>query len=157
MLRDMEERHFWYRGRHRFLLHAVHRELGRTGCEAGSLRLIDLGGGCGGWLRYLLAHRRFSVAETALGDSSTTALEHAHERLPGDVGLYHLDLLNLGWHERWDLAFLLDVLGIPETAGAVRCIDPCAQVSVSPSRRWTSSGPGTTRRPGINGATPRAQ
>ncbi len=115
MLRDMEDRHFWYRGRHRFLLHAVHAELGRARAEAGSPRLIDLGGGCGGWLRYLLANKRFSVAEAALGDSSTTALEHARERLPSEVGLYHLDLLGLRWNERWELAFLLDVLEhIPE-------------------------------------------
>ena len=40
-LRDMQERHFWYRGRHRFLLAAVNRYLPQP---EQSLSAIDLGG-----------------------------------------------------------------------------------------------------------------
>ena len=38
----MQERHFWYRGRHRFLLHALDRYLPRG---SGPLAAVDLGGG----------------------------------------------------------------------------------------------------------------
>ena len=38
----MQERHFWYRGRHRFLLHAVDRY---CPASAGPLSAVDLGGG----------------------------------------------------------------------------------------------------------------
>ncbi|MBN8900772.1 MAG: hypothetical protein J0H57_07010, partial [Rhodospirillales bacterium] len=47
MLRRMQGGHFWYRGRHRFLLHAVRRHAPRPA------RAVDLGGGCGGWVDYL--------------------------------------------------------------------------------------------------------
>ena len=55
ILLDMQARHFWYAGRHRFLLRAVRNQLKRAGggeVKKG-LRAIDLGGGCGGWVRYL--------------------------------------------------------------------------------------------------------
>ena len=38
----MQERHFWYRGRHRFLLHALERHRPRND---GAPAAIDLGGG----------------------------------------------------------------------------------------------------------------
>lgn len=38
----MQERHFWYRGRHRFLLHALDRHRPRG---SGPLAAVDLGGG----------------------------------------------------------------------------------------------------------------
>jgi len=44
---DMQERHFWYRGRHRFLLKALDRFMPKTHSP---LRAIDLGGGVGGWV-----------------------------------------------------------------------------------------------------------
>lgn len=44
ILCDMQERHFWYRGRHRFLLAAVNRYLPKSGQP---LSAIDLGGGAG--------------------------------------------------------------------------------------------------------------
>src|SRR6516165_7403422 len=73
ILSEMQERHFWYRGRHRFLLRSVHRHL----VESQAPRLIDLGGGCGGWVAYLAARKRFPVAELALADSSLQALRLA--------------------------------------------------------------------------------
>ncbi len=39
---DSQERHFWYRGRHRFLLKALERFMPKT---QSPLRAIDLGGG----------------------------------------------------------------------------------------------------------------
>jgi hypothetical protein len=41
LLHEMQERHFWYRGRHRFLLAALDRHLPKS---AENLRAIDLGG-----------------------------------------------------------------------------------------------------------------
>ena len=54
MLHDMQRRHFWYRGRHRFLWYALRRELCRR-AAAGlpAPDIIDLGGGCGEWLACL--------------------------------------------------------------------------------------------------------
>src|SRR5438874_2538868 len=51
VLLRMQERHFWYRGRHRFLLAAVQEQVRGHGAPARPLRAVDLGGGCGGWIR----------------------------------------------------------------------------------------------------------
>jgi SAM-dependent methyltransferase len=108
-LRGMQERHFWYRGRHRFLLHAVRHHL--SGRVDAPLRWLDLGGGCGGWVSYWQRHAAdLPVAELALADSSLLALELAAEALPPAVRLYQADLLDLPWRNRWDVMFLLDVI-----------------------------------------------
>jgi SAM-dependent methyltransferase len=72
--------------------------------------VVDLGGGCGGWLRYLLNAKEFSVADAALADSSEEALFLARQCLPDDVECRQVDLMELPWEEAWDMAFLLDVL-----------------------------------------------
>lgn len=122
ILREMQTRHFWYRGRHRFLLHALRRVLASAE-HAGSspLAAIDLGGGCGGWVRYLADRLPERVGELALGDSSLTALQMSAEFLPPSVSRYQVDLMRLNWRERWDVIFLLDVLEhLPDDAGALR-------------------------------------
>jgi SAM-dependent methyltransferase len=122
LLRRMQERHFWYRGRHRFLFAALKRALR---CYGGPLRskeldAVDLGGGCGGWVRYLNEHSPPSFSELALADSSLRALELAADVIGPDVKRYQIDLLRLGWQERWDVAFLLDVLEhIPDDAAVL--------------------------------------
>jgi SAM-dependent methyltransferase len=110
LLQGMQQRHFWYQGRHRFLLEAVHRRLKHAGSANAVYRVVDLGGGCGGWLNYLLARRRFDVSDVALADSSPTALSMAAEVLPPEVERHQIDLMDLPWSRRWDIAFLLDVL-----------------------------------------------
>jgi len=110
LLAKMQHNHFWYRGRHRFLLHAVHRSISLCPGAQGGLNAIDLGGGCGGWISYLMRYKRFSTTEIALGDSSLRALNLASGQLPASVKFFQIDLRNLAWCERWDLAFLLDVL-----------------------------------------------
>ncbi len=110
VLREMQERHFWYRGRHRFIVDGLRRHLTNTS----TMRAIDLGGGCGGWLRYL-KQEGITFKETALGDSSRSALELSASSLGNEVEYYQIDLLNLHWNERWETAFLLDVIEhIPE-------------------------------------------
>lgn len=109
-LAHMQGRHFWYRGRHRFLLHAVHRFCRKTGILRVPLRLVDLGGGCGGWVRYLNERTRVTISELALADSSLTALKMASHSLPPGASRYQVDLLDLPWEGRWNVAFLLDVL-----------------------------------------------
>lgn len=113
---DMQARHFWYRGRHRFLLHAVSRRLGKRSGLSG----IDLGGGCGGWVNYLATGLRGTFSELALADSSMSALELAKSVLPPDTARYQIDLMALHWNDRWDAAFLLDVIEhLPDDAGAL--------------------------------------
>lgn len=105
VLRKMQRDHFWYRGRHRF----IHEALKRLALPA-SLRAIDLGGGCGGWIQFLQSKRDARFSELALGDSSIVALTEAKQALGSDAKLYQIDLMKLGWREEWDVAFLLDVL-----------------------------------------------
>lgn len=101
----MQQEHFWYRGRHRFLLHALDSEVREQGLSA-----IDLGGGCGGWLAYLHEHRGARFGELALADSSLEALTLAGPVVGHFAERHQTDLYDLGWHERWDVIFLLDVL-----------------------------------------------
>ncbi|HVX11596.1 MAG TPA: methyltransferase domain-containing protein [Pirellulales bacterium] len=115
LLRAMQERHFWYRGRHRFLRYAVHSWSHRLKRETrpGKLQLgrtVDLGGGCGGWVRYLANCQELQPSELALADSSRRALNGAVDAMPADVSRYQVDLLDLGWTQRWETVFLLDVL-----------------------------------------------
>lgn len=110
VLWEMQLRHFWYRGRHRFLLRATRQALQRSRKPDAGLSVVDLGGGCGGWIKYLDDHKPQAFAELSLADSSLLALEQAGQLLPGKASRYQVDLLNLGWKERWDVAYLLDVL-----------------------------------------------
>jgi SAM-dependent methyltransferase len=111
LLHDMQRKHFWYQGRHRFLWHAVRRELRlRTAGNLPVPDVIDLGGGCGGWLTDLVKRAPGQFREMALADSSLHALELAADVLPPSINRYQIDLLDMKWRDRWDLAFLLDVL-----------------------------------------------
>ena len=102
ILLDMQARHFWYAGRHRFLLAAV-----------------DLGGGCGGWVRYLNERATGMFSELALADSSAEALAMAEKVVGPDVAREQIDLRQLPWKDKWDVAFLLDVLEHIEEDAAV--------------------------------------
>jgi 2-polyprenyl-3-methyl-5-hydroxy-6-metoxy-1,4-benzoquinol methylase len=115
LLRDIQSRHFWYQGRHRFLLEALKQHLPKLFQIGNSLTAIDLGGGCGGWVTFLQGHLPDRFSELALSDSSRRALELAGSVVGEDIMRYQTDLLRLGWRDRWDAAFLLDVLEhIPE-------------------------------------------
>lgn len=103
----MQGRHFWYRGRHRFLLHALDNYRPASSVP---LAAVDLGGGVGGWVHYLAARRPGQYAPLALADFSRTALRMAGGVLPDCVDRYQIDLMNLGWRDYWDIAFLLDVI-----------------------------------------------
>jgi SAM-dependent methyltransferase len=60
----------------------------------------------------------------ALADSSVRALELAGTVVPGSVSRYQIDLCSLGWENRWDVAFLLDVLEhLPDDLLALREIE----------------------------------
>ena len=95
----MQREHFWYRGRHRFLLRALEEHVPLLRRPADDLRLIDLGGGCGGWLNYLTTHCGARFKEIALADSSLRALELARSVTGEATNLFEVDLLDLGWGE----------------------------------------------------------
>lgn len=107
LLREMQLRHFWYRGRHRFLSGALDRHLPKL---ATGSRAIDFGGGTGAWIQYLSKYRFEMFSQLALADSSLVALTHAETVVPPNVPRYQVDLMNLQMHEEWDAAFLLDVI-----------------------------------------------
>ena len=111
VLQDMQTRHFWYSGRHRFLHHALQEVLSQLrGRRQAPLSAIDLGGGCGGWVNYLRRRMPGAFGELALADSSIRALELAGESVGTDTLRYQADLMSLPWENRWDVVFLLDVL-----------------------------------------------
>jgi 2-polyprenyl-3-methyl-5-hydroxy-6-metoxy-1,4-benzoquinol methylase len=110
LLRDIQSRHFWYQGRHRFLLEALKLHLPKLFPIGNSLTAIDLGGGCGGWVTFLQGRLPNRFSELAVSDSSLHALELAGSVVGEDIVRYQTDLLRLGWRDRWDAAFLLDVL-----------------------------------------------
>ncbi|MGH7878661.1 MAG: class I SAM-dependent methyltransferase, partial [Candidatus Binataceae bacterium] len=119
-LRNLNE-HFWYLGRSRFLLRALTREIARIWDARTKLRAVDLGGGSGGWVRYL--HQRYPERfdELMLADSSPKVLELAGAVIPPDVKRCRIDLNRLPWQNRWDVAFLFDVLEhIEDDVGALR-------------------------------------
>jgi SAM-dependent methyltransferase len=72
--------------------------------------VIDLGAGCGGWVDQMLRDGLFPDSELALGDSSLVALDTARSLVPGRVSCFQIDLLDLRFDARWDVAFLLDVI-----------------------------------------------
>ncbi|MBC7782563.1 MAG: methyltransferase domain-containing protein [Burkholderiales bacterium] len=110
VLRDMQLRHFWYIGRHRFIFHALKHYMAQIPARDRGLRAIDVGGGCGGWVDYLSRRLPGAFDELALADSSLKALELAKPILNPKAKRYQIDLLNSGWTNRWDLIFLLDVV-----------------------------------------------
>jgi len=107
VLHHMQKFHFWYRGRHRFLLGALARHLPK---HTTKLTAIDLGGGVGGWVRYLADNCPALFQTLALADSSLVALSQAELVLPKMAQRYQIDLMQLHMHEEWDIAFLLDVI-----------------------------------------------
>jgi len=125
-LRKMQSRHFWYLGRHRFLLSAVGRTLRGRSENRQQVRAIDLGAGCGGWIAYLQARQPQWFCELALADSSIRALECAANVVNAETRRYQIDLLQLPWQERWDVVFLLDVLEhIPDDVGTMKQVYRC--------------------------------
>jgi len=126
ILVTMQKEHFWYLGRHRFLLSALKEHIPLLRRPADDLRAIDLGGGCGGWLHYLSTHYGRRFREIALADSSLRALELARTVTEGATRLFQVDLLDLGWKNRWDVVFLLDVLEhLPDPVTALRQVREC--------------------------------
>ena len=110
LLLRMQREHFWYRGRHKLLLNILQKEVLARFSKPNSLRGIDMGGGCGGWLEYLHTHHAGMFQQLALADSSMRALSLAEPVVGSFVERYQIDLLDLPWSDEWDIVFLLDVL-----------------------------------------------
>jgi 2-polyprenyl-3-methyl-5-hydroxy-6-metoxy-1,4-benzoquinol methylase len=102
----MQEHHFWYEGRHKFIYRTLQKIIPHESCS-----MVDLGAGVGGWIKYLslrLGHRK--EISLGMGDSSNEALKIALQVVGKDIKRFQIDLLNLEWEERWDIIFLLDVI-----------------------------------------------
>jgi len=96
------------------------------GLSPGAMSAIDLGAGCGGWMDYLRKRTGLMFGELGVADSSTKALDIAGKVLGPGVGRYLVDIFDMGWDERWDLVFLLDVLEhVPDHLEALRRIRTC--------------------------------
>lgn len=108
LLAQMQTRHFWYLGRHRFIFWILKRLLKTNSSQP--VKAIDLGGGAGGWIRYLKENLPENRLAIALGDSSEEALVKAKETVGQDVECLHINLLDTRMKEQWDVIFLLDVL-----------------------------------------------
>lgn len=113
---EMQSKHFWYLGRHRFILESLRRFEKKSQFSA-----IDLGGGCGGWVKYLAEKLPQRISRLGLADSSRVALLNAKQVLPQHVDFYQVDLMDLGIKEQWDTGFLLDVIEhCPDDAAIVK-------------------------------------
>lgn len=110
ILLNMQREHFWYAGRHKFILQELLKISGRERISGNAIKAIDLGGGCGGWVDFLHKSPAVTFEELALGDSSRVALSLSRGIVAPSVRLYETDLLDLPWNGRWDLIFLLDVI-----------------------------------------------
>ena len=108
ILQEMQQRHFWYKGRQRVLHAAIDRHV--PPADRRGRRVLDLGCGVGGWLAYVRQHQLFANSELAGADSSRDALLASRELTGKAVPHYVVDLTSLGWKARWDTVFLLDVL-----------------------------------------------
>jgi SAM-dependent methyltransferase len=118
MLLTMQDEHFWYRGRHRFILQTL---LGHLQNKTRRHSMIDLGGGVGGWLRYLGDQHLPWLGSMALADSSELALEFADSVLPAGTQRYQVDLMDLRMSGAWDVACMLDVIEhLPDDLGAIK-------------------------------------
>lgn len=119
VLARMQEEHFWYRGRRRFLSGLIERHMPVT--QRRAQRVVDLGAGCGGFVRYALETGLFPDSSFAVADSSMDALTFCKDTLPPETSAYQIDLMDLGWSARWDVACLLDVIEhIPDDLRALR-------------------------------------
>lgn len=121
ILLKMQREHFWYAGRHKFILQELLKVSAKQGGSGSALKAIDLGGGCGGWVDFLYQSSSAMFTELALGDSSRVALSMSRKIVAPSVRLYETDLRDLPWTDRWDLVFLLDVIEhIPDDIGVLR-------------------------------------
>ncbi|MBU1694239.1 MAG: class I SAM-dependent methyltransferase [Verrucomicrobia bacterium] len=126
ILMEMQREHFWYLGRNRFLLAALKKHVARIGRPPDNLCAIDLGAGCGGWIAHLATSNTLRFKELAVGDSSLKALQFAERAVGPAISRFQVDLLDLGWENRWDVVFLLDVLEhIPEDVEVLRQVREC--------------------------------
>jgi len=105
ILKEMQDKHFWYSGRHS-LINTILKKYR----NANHKEFIDLGGGTGGWINYLSSFNELNNCQIALGDSSVVALKISQKILDEKVDLYHIDLMSLEWKNKWDIIFLLDVI-----------------------------------------------
>src|SRR5688572_18131243 len=77
-LADMQQRHFWYLGRHRFFRAAFERHVRREQLTRDrGIDAVDLGGGCGGWVRYLADCAHTSPTRERGRADATPSLAHA--------------------------------------------------------------------------------
>ncbi|MCB0405352.1 MAG: class I SAM-dependent methyltransferase [Bdellovibrionales bacterium] len=109
LLSEIEQRHFWHRGRLRYLLKALGPYLLSHSAKH-RLSAIDIGAGAGGFVKGLDREYGSLFSELAVGDSSEQALGACKSKLPTSVHCYQLDVYRLLWKERWDAIFMLDVV-----------------------------------------------
>lgn len=108
-LQEMQKNHFWYRGRHRFLVRLLKTIFLKNHLDSKHLEAIDIGGGCGGWCSYLVDHE-VTFQNLTLAEHSLAAIDLARKTLPSACNVMQMDLLSIAWRKTWDIVFLLDVL-----------------------------------------------
>jgi len=96
--------HFWFIGRHNFILEALKREIRKK------ITIADFGGGCGGWIFYLNKNFKNKIKSATLVDESEIALKYAKKILGTDVIIKRADLQSIRMNEKFDVITLLDVI-----------------------------------------------
>ncbi len=110
VLKKMQKDHFWYRGRRRFLVHAVRQRLRLYGNRTEPFRAVDYGGGCGGWAQWIHGRLPDQFPTVDLADSSRACLEQAEAPMRHVGQRYLVNVRDVPWSSHWDVAFLCDVL-----------------------------------------------
>jgi 2-polyprenyl-3-methyl-5-hydroxy-6-metoxy-1,4-benzoquinol methylase len=107
ILLQMQKKHFWYVGRHKFILETLKKSISRL-----NFSTMDLGGGLGGWIEYLKEKIPSRISKIVLADSSRIALLKAKKVLSKypDVKFYKVDIEKLKLKEKFDVITLLDVI-----------------------------------------------
>lgn len=109
LLAEIEQKHFWHRGRLQFLLRTLKPYFQALPTNAAA-SAIDIGAGAGGFIKGLRSEYGSLFSELAVGDSSEEALNACKTKLPSSVSCYQLDVYQLLWKDRWDVIFMLDVV-----------------------------------------------
>jgi SAM-dependent methyltransferase len=119
-LSKMQDGHFWYSGRSKWIFYGFTKQLQDFGKNS-TIDIIDLGCGAGGWLKYISQNIDYKNLHLNAADSSLIALSYTKRILDGLADHYLVDLLNLGWADRWDIIFMLDVIEhIPDQDMAIQ-------------------------------------
>ena len=98
----LEDRHFWFRARNRLFVWALRRH------HPSARTMLDVGCGTGHVLEQL--HREMPALRLTGSEVFSEGLDHARQRVGGDVGLVRADARCLPFGQEFDVVGAFDVI-----------------------------------------------